>query len=92
MHASVAEVWREWGRSLPMTDVSSPASQAADLAVLGLTTALPLARLVAGRPTVLDIGLLAMRVALIGPLRRCYAAPGPGCTCHRWLTWPRSSG
>ena len=48
MHASVAEVWREWGRSLPMTDVSSPAGQAADLAVLGLTTALPLARLAAG--------------------------------------------
>jgi dolichol-phosphate mannosyltransferase len=78
MHASVAEVWREWGRSLPMTDVSSPLSQAADLAVLGLTTALPLARLVAGRPTALDAGLLAMRLALVGPLRRCYASPGPG--------------
>jgi dolichol-phosphate mannosyltransferase len=78
MHASVAEVWREWGRSLPMTDVASPASQAADLALLGLTTALPLARLAAGRPTPLDLGLLAMRVALVGPLRRCYASPGPG--------------
>ncbi len=77
MHASVAEVWREWGRSLPMTDVSSPLSQAADLALLGLTTALPLARLAAG-PTPLDLGLLAMRVGLLGPLRRCYASPGPG--------------
>jgi dolichol-phosphate mannosyltransferase len=81
MHASVAEVWREWGRSLPMTDVSSPAGQAADLAVLGLTTALPLARLAAGRPTVLDLGLLAMRVSLLGPLRRCYTSPGPGLYC-----------
>ena len=78
MHASVAEVWREWGRSLPMSDVAGPASQAADLAVLGLTTALPLARLTAGRPTMLDLGLLAMRVSLLGPLRRCYASPGPG--------------
>jgi dolichol-phosphate mannosyltransferase len=78
MHASVAEVWREWGRSLPMSDVASPAAQAADLAVLGLTTALPLARLTAGRPTMLDLGLLAMRVCLLGPLRRCYASPGPG--------------
>jgi len=78
MHASVAEVWREWGRSLPMTDVSSPAGQAADLAVLGLTTALPLARLAAGRPTGLDLGLLALRVSLLAPLRRCYTSPGPG--------------
>jgi dolichol-phosphate mannosyltransferase len=78
MHASVAEVWREWGRSLPMSDVASPAAQAADLAVLGLTTALPLARLTAGRPAMLDLGLLAMRVCLLGPLRRCYASPGPG--------------
>ena len=81
MHASVAEVWREWGRSLPMTDVTSPASQAADLAVLGLTTALPLARLVAGRATALDLGLLALRVALLGPLSRSYASPGPGLYC-----------
>ena len=78
MHASAAEVWREWGRSLPMTDVTSPADQAADLAVLALTTALPLARLAAGRPTALDLGLLAMRVSLLGPLHGCYASPGPG--------------
>jgi dolichol-phosphate mannosyltransferase len=81
MHASVAEVWREWGRSLPMTDVTSPATQAADLAVLALTTVLPLARLVAGRPTALDLGLLALRVALLGPLRHSYASPGPGLYC-----------
>lgn len=78
MHASAAEVWREWGRSLPMTDVTSPVGQAADLAVLGLTTALPLARLAAGRPAALDLGLLALRVSLLGPLRGCYASPGPG--------------
>jgi dolichol-phosphate mannosyltransferase len=78
MHASAADVWREWGRSLPMTDVTSPADQAADLAVLALTTALPLARLAAGRPTALDLGLLAMRVSLLGPLHGCYASPGPG--------------
>ena len=78
MHASAAEVWREWGRSLPMTDVTSPAGQAADLAVLWLTTVLPLARLAAGRPTALDLGLLALRVSLLGPLRGCYASPGPG--------------
>jgi dolichol-phosphate mannosyltransferase len=78
MHASMTEVWREWGRSLPMADVASPAGLAADLAVLGLTTALPLARLAAGRPTALDLGLLALRVSLLAPLRGCYASPGPG--------------
>ena len=78
MHASVAEVWREWGRSLPMADVSSPAGQAGDLAVLGLATVLPLARLAAGRPTVLDAGLLVLRVSLLAPLGRCYASPGAG--------------
>ncbi len=78
MHASMAEVWREWGRSLPMADVTSPAGLTADLAVLGLTTALPLARLATGRPSALDLGLLALRVSLLVPLRGCYASPGPG--------------
>ena len=77
MHASMTEVWREWGRSLPMADVTSPAGLAADLAVLGLTTALPLARLAAGRPTALDLGLLALRVSLLVPLRGLRVA-GPG--------------
>ncbi len=76
MHASAAEVWREWGWSLPMTDVTSLADQAADLAVLALTTALPLARLAAGRPTALDLGLLALRVSLLGPLHGCMRRPG----------------
>ena len=81
MHASAAEVWREWGRSLPMADVTSPGWQAADLAVLGLTTALPLARLLGRRATALDLGLLALRGALLGPLRGSYAQPGPGLYC-----------
>ncbi len=78
MHSSAADVWREWGRSLPMADVTTPAWQAADLAVLGLTMALPLGRLLAGRPTPLDLALLALRGALLGALRGSYAAPGPG--------------
>src|SRR4051812_33200778 len=32
MHDSVAETWREWGRSLALPDVTPPAWQAADLA------------------------------------------------------------
>ncbi|MER7134855.1 glycosyltransferase [Streptosporangium saharense] len=78
MHESAADVWREWGRSLPMRDVTGPGRQAADLAVVWLTTALPVLRLLSGRPTRLDLGLLAARTLLARALRGSYAAPGPG--------------
>jgi dolichol-phosphate mannosyltransferase len=81
MHDSVTGVYRDWGRSLPMADVTATHWQAADLALLGLTTALPLARLAAGRPGVLDLVLLGVRGALLAPLRHCYARPGPGFYC-----------
>ncbi|MGV9329929.1 glycosyltransferase [Streptosporangium sandarakinum] len=78
MHSSAAEVWREWGRSLPLRDVTSPGRRAADLAVVWLAAALPVLRLVAGRPTGLDVGLLAVRLLLTGALRGSYVRPGPG--------------
>ncbi|MEW9531259.1 glycosyltransferase family 2 protein [Microbispora sp. NPDC049125] len=78
MHESAAEVWREWGRSLPLGDVTGPAWQAADLAVVWLAAALPVLRLAAGRPTRLDLGLLAVRLLLAGALRGSYTRPGPG--------------
>jgi len=78
MHESAAEVWREWGRSLPLRDVTRPAWQAADLAVVWLAAALPVLRLAAGRPTRLDLALLAARVLLTAALRRSYTRPGPG--------------
>ncbi|GAA2909804.1 glycosyltransferase family 2 protein [Streptosporangium fragile] len=78
MHSSAAEVWREWGRSLPLRDVTGPGRQAADLAVIWLTAALPVLRLAAGRPTRLDLGLLAVRLLLAGALRGSYTRPGPG--------------
>ncbi len=78
MHESAAEVWREWGRSLPLRDVTGLRWQAADLAVVWFTTALPVIRLAAGRPTRLDLGLLAVRLLLTGALRGSYTRPGPG--------------
>ncbi|GIH99325.1 glycosyltransferase [Planobispora takensis] len=78
MHESAAEVWREWGRSLPLRDVTSPGWQAADLAVVWLAAALPVMRLAAGRPTRLDLALLAVRLLLTGALRGSYTRPGPG--------------
>ncbi|WP_326822309.1 glycosyltransferase family 2 protein [Streptosporangium sp. NBC_01756] len=78
MHASTAEVWREWGRTLPLSDATRPGWQVADLAVVWLTTALPVVRLATGRPTRLDLGLLAVRLLLAGALRGSYTRPGPG--------------
>lgn len=78
MHDSAAGVWREWGRSLPLRDVTGPVRLAADLGVVWLTAALPVLRLAAGRATRLDAGLVAVRLLLAGALRGSYARPGPG--------------
>jgi len=80
MHDSVAEVWREWGRSLPMADATPPVQQAADLAVVWLAQALPLPRLLAGRGTALDVALVALRLALGAATAGSYRRPAP-------LTW-----
>jgi dolichol-phosphate mannosyltransferase len=76
MYASAGETWREWGRSLALPDVTPPAWQAADLAVVWLTMALPVVRAVARRPTRLDLALLGLRCALLGPLASAYARRG----------------
>ncbi|GAC1596344.1 MAG: glycosyltransferase family 2 protein [Acidimicrobiales bacterium] len=83
MHRSLAEVWREWGRSLPMPDVTLPADQAADLAVVWLVMALPVLRLLRGRPTRLDLGLLAVRIGMAAALRGAYTQQGPPV----WASW-----
>ncbi|MFF4622699.1 glycosyltransferase [Nonomuraea jabiensis] len=78
MHDSAGELWREWGRSLPLRDVTGPGWQVADLAVIWLTGALPVLRLAVGRPTALDAALLAVRLLLAGALRGSYRKPGAG--------------
>ena len=72
MHTSAAELWREWGRSLAMQDTTPPGWLALDLAVVWLVMALPVLRLLARRPTRLDLGLLAIRFALLAGLDRAY--------------------
>lgn len=76
MYASAGETWREWGRSIALADVTTPAWLAADVAVVWLAMALPVLRAAAGRPTPLDVALLAARVALLGPLGGAYARRG----------------
>ena len=76
MYASARETWREWGRSIALPDVTPPAWQAADLAVVWLAMALPVLRAAAGRPRRLDLALLALRLALLGPLAGAYTRRG----------------
>jgi dolichol-phosphate mannosyltransferase len=78
MHDSAAGVWREWGRSIALRDVTGTGGLAADLAVVWLTLALPAARLAAGHPTPLDLGLLVQRLLLAAALRGSYAGPRTG--------------
>jgi dolichol-phosphate mannosyltransferase len=73
MHDSLGDVWREWGRSLAMPDVTPAAWQAADLAVVWLTLALPQLRAATGRATRLDGALLALRLGVTAALARSYA-------------------
>jgi dolichol-phosphate mannosyltransferase len=77
MHDSVAETWREWGRSLALPDVTPVGRQAADLAVVWLTLGLPPLRLLARRAGPVDRGLLVLRWAMTAPLAGSYARRGP---------------
>ena len=76
MHASAAEVWREWGRSLALPDVTAPGRQAADLATVWLTLGLPPLRLLARRATRLDLALLVLRGLMTAGLARAYRRRG----------------
>ncbi len=76
MHASMREVWREWGRSLSMQDVTPRGWQVLDLLVLWLAVALPLPRILTHRANALDLVLAGVRVALLLPLRRVYERRG----------------
>lgn len=78
MHTSAAGVWREWGRSIALRDVTAPVRLAGDLAVVWLTAALPVLRLAGGRPTRLDLALLGQRLLLTAALRGSYREPGIG--------------
>ena len=77
MHESGGDVWRSWGRSLPMADVTSRPWLAIDLAVVWLALALPLPRVLSGRGDRLDVALLATRVALLLGIAPAYARRGP---------------
>ncbi|HEV2768881.1 MAG TPA: glycosyltransferase, partial [Solirubrobacteraceae bacterium] len=76
MYESARETLREWSRSLLAPDVTSSPWLAADLAVLWLCQALPLAQVLSRRGgRLLPPALLALRLVLHAALRRSYARP-----------------
>ncbi len=85
MHADAADVWRNWGRSLPMADVTSPAWKMADLAVVWLAMALPLPRFLSGRGDRLDVALATARLGVLAATADVYRARGPAYWCSPLL-------
>jgi dolichol-phosphate mannosyltransferase len=76
MYDSAIETWGGWSRSLMAPDATTPVRQVADIALLWLTLALPLPRLLTGKGTALDGLLVAIRVAIHGALARGYRPRG----------------
>lgn len=77
MHASAGEVWRNWGRSLPLADVSPWSDKLADLAVVWLALALPLPRLLARRGDGIDAALALIRLGMLVATAEAYRHRGP---------------
>ena len=77
MHEDALDVWRSWGRSLPMPDVTRPRWQLLDLVVLWSALALPLPRLLTRRGDALDIVLAAVRLGLLAGVAPAYERRGP---------------
>jgi dolichol-phosphate mannosyltransferase len=73
MHDSVIELWREWGRSIALADVTPPGVRMLDAATVWLVLALPWVRLLARRAGWLDRLLIAARVAIAVALAPAYA-------------------
>lgn len=77
MYTSAAEVWRHWGRSLPLADVTSWPWKVADLAVVWLAQALPLPRLLARRGDGIDAALVLVRAGVLAATAGAYRRRGP---------------
>ncbi|MDP8953470.1 MAG: glycosyltransferase family 2 protein [Actinomycetota bacterium] len=85
MHTSAGDVWRDWGRSLPMADVTSARWKAADLAVVWLAQALPLPRLLAGRADGLDVAMATARLGVLAATAGVYRERGSAYWCSPLL-------
>jgi dolichol-phosphate mannosyltransferase len=73
-------VWANWGRSLPMPDVTAPRHQVADLAVLWGAQASPWLRLIRRRIDVIDAVMFITRIGTLVGTTRAYDRP-------KWSYW-----
>jgi dolichol-phosphate mannosyltransferase len=89
-YESLGQMWREWGRSIDLSDSTSRLRQLFDTVVLVLALALPLpvlvalaARAVVASPNVtmllvaVNVALVLLRVVLLAALVGSYERPGP---------------
>jgi dolichol-phosphate mannosyltransferase len=83
-------MWREWGRSVDLADVTDRARQLIDIAFLALVQAAPLLVVTAGFfaplpvPLVaVNVGLLGIRVGMLAVLAPSYERRGVAW----WLNW-----
>jgi dolichol-phosphate mannosyltransferase len=75
-YGSARAAWRGWGRSLDLSEVTTPPWQALDLAVVWVAMALPLPRLLAGRGDAIDAVALALRLGTLAGTARAYRRRG----------------
>jgi dolichol-phosphate mannosyltransferase len=78
MYDTTAEVWNEWGRSLPMVDTTTKAARWFDLAILWLVLAAPPIRLMTRHASAVDIACLMVRYGMTRALAPSYASPRKG--------------
>lgn len=76
MHESALDLWREWARTLALTDVTGPWWRSADVAVLWSAMVLPLVRVLAGRGDRLDAMMIALRCAITAATAGSYKVRG----------------
>jgi dolichol-phosphate mannosyltransferase len=82
MYASTREVWTEWGRSLPMVDITPAGTRGRDIAMLWLTLVVPWLRIARGRGGWVDFASLAMRVGMTAAVAPSYEGKRVGV----WLS------
>lgn len=82
-YRTAREMWREWGRSVDLADVTPRGRQLADLVLLTLVQAFPLPVVIASLLTSLPVSLvvlnallLAMRIAMLAALAPSYERRG----------------
>jgi dolichol-phosphate mannosyltransferase len=100
-YRTAAEMWREWGRSLDLSDATSPLGRWGDAALLILTQGLPLPlaivlglwRLSVGLSTTgqmvlaLNAAMISVSILLLFPVSRSYERPRLTYWCS-WLADP----